>query len=154
MKIILKGVIALMGTILCACPYIDHGFSDAAEFVSEEEIQGCYYRVYDYYEWSEEDFRRTCSKVCFEDSIAVVSEKFRSFNKVTNEVSSKNKDSFIEPFSEKYKVVENYDQDGTLFYSISVPNFEKLIYRNNGTFEGTNHLSYKFTKEESSLCEF
>ena len=42
-KILMVACLGIIAVIQTACPYIAHGTSEAAEFVSLDEVQGCFY---------------------------------------------------------------------------------------------------------------
>ena len=42
-KLLMVACLGIIAVIQTACPYIAHGTSEAAEFVSLDEVQGCFY---------------------------------------------------------------------------------------------------------------
>lgn len=137
---------------LCACPYVDHGTSKAAPFTSFEEIQGCYEGAtppYDLYPAKE----MYCTRICFNGDTAVISNKGLYITEKTIDSSVVDSIDFDTTYSTTYELIDDFDSDGTYFYSININNFDKLAYRENDTFNG-NKSPGVYTKERISLCDF
>lgn len=123
-KILMAACLCFMAIMLTACPYIDHGTSKAAEFVSKEEIQGCYYGT-KYENWYETQVVY-CTKFCI-DSVAHVQYKlvYANMNADSSFVIEKTYDEteYDSDFS-----VGNQEKDGSVLYSLYVDklgSFEK-----------------------------
>jgi len=144
--------------VLCACPYVDHGTSKAARFTSYEEIQGCYeganiYEGASIINWNS---RMDCYKICFEESVVVISEKVQYYTQITNDSAIIDSSKYNTTYSKTYELIDEYDSDGTLFYSVYIKDVGHLAYRGNNTFyaESTPYAAGEYTKERIDLCDF
>jgi hypothetical protein len=141
--------------VLCACPYVDHGTSKAARFTSYEEIQGCYEgaRIIN---WGSQTEKIKCYKICFEEKIAVISQKSLLIPKMAIDSSVEVSIDFDTTYSKTYELIDEYDSDGTLFYSVHIKDFGHLAYRGNNIFNAKEsaYTAGEYTKERVDLCDF
>lgn len=146
-KILMVACLCFMAIMLTACPYIDHGTSKAAEFVSKEEIQGCYYGT-KYENWYETQVVY-CTKFCI-DSVAHVQYKlvYANMNADSSFVIEKTYDEteYDSDFS-----VGNQEKDGSVLYSLYVDKLGSFEKKTNGYFEKDGVV---FLAEENKSCGF
>lgn len=150
-KIVMAVGVAFMSMLLTACPYIDHGTSNAAERVSLDEIQGCFYGT-TLKDWSDQTKKMYCYKLCVSEDSALISRKIQYVTQTLDgslELNSVEEDT---AFSKNYRLNETYDKDGSLLYSISVDDFDEMSYRE-GELLGTVKTA-NFTRIEDELCGF
>lgn len=150
-KILMAACLCFMAIMLTACPYIDHGTSKAAEFVSKEEIQGCFYGA-TLKDWSNQSKKMYCYKLCFAEDTALISRKIQYVAQVSDEAYEVTSVEDDTTFSKKYELNDDYDTDGSLLYSISIDDFDEMSYRK-GKFLGTDKTA-NFAKVGDELCGF
>lgn len=139
--------LCVMATILCACPYVDHGTSKAAEIVSLDEIQGCYYGT-KYEKWENVQVVY-CTKLCI-DSLAYVQYKYVYAN--MNADSSFSIDATYDEMAYTSKVHTNdVENDGSVLYSFYIDKLGSFIRNRDGDFEKNGVV---FTVEENRSCGF
>ncbi|NLO22719.1 MAG: hypothetical protein GX116_00035 [Fibrobacter sp.] len=63
---------------------------------------------------------------------------------------------FDTTYSKTYELIDEYDSDGTLFYSVYIKDVGHLAYRGNNTFyaESTPYTAGEYTKERIAICDF
>lgn len=141
--------------VFCACPYVDHGTSKAARFTSYEEIQGCYEGA-SIMKWDSQTERMDCSKICFEENIAVFSKKTLYMKEAVIDSSVEVSIDFDTTYFKTYELIDEYDSDGTLFYSVYIKDVGHLAYRGNNIFNAkeTYPTAGEYTKERIAICDF
>lgn len=142
--------VAFIAMVLTACPYIDHGSSKAAELVSLDEVQGCFFGT-TLNDWGDQK-KMYCYKLCMFEDRALISRKIQYVTQTLDgslELNSVEEDT---TFSKSYTLNETYDKDGSLLYSISIDDFDKMSYRD-GAFFGTGRIA-NFSRTEEELCAF
>lgn len=146
-KILMAACLCFMTIMLTACPYIDHGTSKAAEFVSLEEIQGCYYGT-KFVKWDETQGVH-CTKFCI-DSVAHVQYKY-VYADMNADSSFTIEESYNETEYESEYSVGNQEKDGSVLYSLYVDKLGAFEKKSNGYLEKDGVV---FTAEENKSCGF
>jgi hypothetical protein len=150
-KIVMAVGVAFMSMLLTACPYIDHGTSKAAELVSLDEVQGCFYGT-TLKDWDNQTKKMYCYRLCLDENSALISRRIQYVDQVSDDsmkVTSVEEDT---SFFKKYRLNDDYDKDGSLLYSISVDDFDEMSYRE-GELLGTDKTA-NFTRIKDELCVF
>ncbi|MBQ3721263.1 MAG: hypothetical protein IJM92_13630 [Fibrobacter sp.] len=150
-KIVMAVGVAFMSMLLTACPYIAHGTSEAAEFVSLDEVQGCFYGT-TLKDWDNQTKKMYCYRLCLDENSALISRRIQYVDQVSDDsmkVTSVEEDT---SFFKKYRLNDDYDKDGSLLYSISVDDFDEMSYRE-GELLGTDKTA-NFTRIKDELCVF
>jgi hypothetical protein len=150
-KIVMAVGVAFMSMLLTACPYIDHGTSKAAELVSLDEVQGCFYGT-TLKDWDNQTKKMYCYRLCLDENSALISRRIQYVEQVSDDsmkVTSVEEDT---SFFKKYRLNDDYDKDGSLLYSISVDDFDEMSYRE-GELLGTDKTA-NFTRIKDELCVF
>jgi hypothetical protein len=149
-KIVMAVGVAFMSMLLTACPYIDHGTSKAAELVSLDEVQGCFFGT-TLNDWGDQK-KMYCYKLCMSEDRVLISRKIQYVTQILDGSLELNSVEGDTTFSKSYRLNETYDKDGSLLYSISIDDFDKMSYRD-GVLFGTGRTA-NFSRTEDELCAF
>jgi len=150
-KILMVACLGFIAVAQTACPYIAHGTSEAAEFVSLDEVQGCFYGT-TLKDWDNQTKKMYCYRLCLDENSALISRRIQYVDQVSDDsmkVTSVEEDT---SFFKKYRLNDDYDKDGSLLYSISVDDFDEMSYRE-GELLGTDKTA-NFTRIKDELCVF
>lgn len=146
-KILMVACLGFIAVAQTACPYIDHGTSNAAERVSLDEIQGCYYGA-KYVMWDETQVVY-CTKFCI-DSMANVQYKYVYAN--MNPDSSFSIEKTYDETEYRSKVYADVvEEDGSVLYSFYIDKLGSFKKIQEGVFEKDGAM---FTTKENESCGF
>jgi len=146
-KILMVACLGFIAVAQTACPYIDHGTSNAAERVSLDEIQGCYYGA-KYVMWDETQVVY-CTKFCI-DSMANVQYKYVYAN--MNPDSSFSIEKTYDETEYRSKVYADVvEDDGSVLYSFYIDKLGSFKKIQEGVFEKDGAM---FTTKENESCGF
>lgn len=150
-KLLTAACLGFIAVTQTACPYIAHGTSEAAEFVSLEEAQGCFYGA-TLNNWNDRTKKLYCYQLCLDENSASISRKIQYVVQNSDEsieVTSVEEDTL---FFKTYRLNDDYDKDGSLLYSIDIDDFDQLSYRE-GKLLGSGKTA-NFTRDEDERCAF
>ena len=150
-KILMAACLGFIAMAQTACPYIDHGTSKAAELVSLDDVQGCFYGM-TLKDWKDQTKKMYCYKLCLDGESALISRRIQYIDQVSDESFEMTSVEEDTTFLENYRLNDDYDKDGSLLYSISIDDFDEMSYRE-GKLLGTGKTA-NFTRDEDELCAF